>query len=137
MAQMPLNIAMVTHDAKKEELKKWTNEHLQKLRPHNIYATGTTSKVLENINGGLSLTALKSGPYGGDQQLGAMICEGKLDAMIFFQDPMTAQPHDVDVKALIRMSTLYDLPLACNQATANLIVCSDLFLFPISDPIPN
>lgn len=118
---------MVAHDAQKESLRIWARKHLEKLRPHQIFATGTTSKILGSLEGGLSITALKSGPLGGDQQLGAMICEGKLDAMIFFQDPMTAQPHDVDVKALIRMSTLYDLPLACNKATADLIVSSRLF----------
>ena len=127
MTKKTLTIAMVAHDAKKELLKSWAQEHIEKLIPHKIYATGTTSKVLNSIEGGLEIVALKSGPLGGDQQLGAMICEGKLDAMIFFQDPMTAQPHDVDVKALIRMSTLYDVPLACNSATANLIIDSSLF----------
>ncbi len=124
---MPLSIAMVAHDAMKEPLKKWATEHLDALRPHEIFATGTTSKVIRSIGGELNITALKSGALGGDLQLGAMICEGKLDAMIFLQDPMTAQPHDVDVKALIRMSTLYNLPLACNTATADLIVASRLF----------
>ena len=119
-----LNIGLVAHDAMKQKLAEWAGTHADKLAPHNLYGTGTTSSVLIKAVPSLSITALKSGPLGGDQQLGAMICDGKLDMLIFFQDVMTSQPHDVDVKALIRMSTLYDIPIACNMATANLIVKS-------------
>jgi methylglyoxal synthase len=119
-------IALVAHDQKKLELLDWVKAHLSRLSVHNIWATGTTGNLISKETG-LKLTCLKSGPLGGDQQLGAMICEEKLDALIFFQDPMTAQPHDVDVKALVRMSTLYDVPLACNPSTANLLIVSPLF----------
>jgi methylglyoxal synthase len=119
-----LNIGLVAHDAMKEKLAEWAAAHSDKLVRHNLYGTGTTSSVLVTSVPDLKITALKSGPLGGDQQLGAMICDGKLDMLIFFQDVMTSQPHDVDVKALIRMSTLYDIPIACNVATANLIVKS-------------
>lgn len=119
-----MNIGLVAHDAMKQKLAEWTNAHADKLAPHNLYGTGTTASILAKAVPNLSFTALKSGPLGGDQQLGAMICDGKLDMLIFFQDVMTSQPHDVDVKALIRMSTLYDIPIACNMATANLIVKS-------------
>ena len=117
-----LNIGLVAHDAQKEKLSAWVTDHKNSLLPHLFYATGTTWKVLTGAHEDLKITKLKSGPLGGDQQLGAMICEGKLDVLIFFQDPLTAQPHDVDVKALIRLSTLYDIPIACNPATASLII---------------
>ncbi len=119
-----LNIGLVAHDAMKQKLAEWAAVHSDKLAGHNLFGTGTTSSVLMKAVPDLKITALKSGPLGGDQQLGAMICDGKLDMLIFFQDVMTSQPHDVDVKALIRMSTLYDIPIACNVATANLIVKS-------------
>ena len=119
-----LSIGLVAHDAMKEKLASWVQTHADKLRPHHLFGTGTTASVLSNHVPGLAITAMKSGPLGGDQQLGAMICDGKLDMLIFFQDVMTAQPHDVDVKALIRMSTLYDIPIACNMATADLIIQS-------------
>ncbi|WP_025900114.1 methylglyoxal synthase [Sneathiella glossodoripedis] len=116
-----LNIGLVAHDAMKEKLADWAKAHADKLERHNLFGTGTTSSVLMKSVPGLKITALKSGPLGGDQQLGAMICDGKLDMLVFFQDVMTSQPHDVDVKALIRMSTLYDIPIACNMATAEII----------------
>ncbi len=121
-----LSIGMVAHDAMKEALKSWMSVHQEMLSRHRIYATGTTAKVLRNVGEDVDIIGLKSGPLGGDQQLGAMICEGKLDLLIFFQDPMTAQPHDVDVKALVRMSTLYNVPIACNPASADLIISSPL-----------
>ncbi|WP_135076490.1 methylglyoxal synthase [Terasakiella sp. SH-1] len=123
----PLAIGLVAHDAMKANLVGWVTENKERLAGHRFYGTGTTSKTLLEAHPELDLTPLKSGPLGGDQQLGALICEGKLDALIFFQDPMTAQPHDVDVKALVRLSTLYDVPIACNPATANLIVTSPAF----------
>ncbi|MDV7341763.1 methylglyoxal synthase [Terasakiella sp. A23] len=127
MITRPLNVGLVAHDATKAMLAEWVAQNRDGLHTHRLYATGTTARVLAKANPELDITALKSGPFGGDQQLGALICEGRLDALIFFQDPMTAQPHDVDVKALVRMSTLYDVPLACNTATADLIITSPGF----------
>ncbi|MEP3247470.1 MAG: methylglyoxal synthase [Sneathiella sp.] len=127
MNSRPLMIGLVAHDAMKRTLSSWVTKNKEYLRGHLFYATGTTSKTLLESHDDLEIQALKSGPLGGDQQLGALICEGKLDALIFFQDPMTAQPHDVDVKALVRMSTLYDVALACNPATADLIVSNPAF----------
>ena len=119
-------IALVAHDLRKQDLLKWvqTNEH--KLAGHILFGTGTTGKLL-NDNSGLEVHRLKSGPLGGDQQLGAMIANIELDILIFFWDPMTAQPHDVDVKALLRMSVLYNVAVACNRATADFVISSPLF----------
>jgi methylglyoxal synthase len=132
MIVRPLIIGLVAHDAMKLALSKWVAKNKTHIKDHEFYATGTTAKVISELHPDLNITPLKSGPLGGDQQLGAMISEGKLDALIFFQDPMTAQPHDVDVKALVRLSTLYDVALACNPATADLIVSSPIF-FRIAD----
>ncbi|MDV7340586.1 methylglyoxal synthase [Terasakiella sp. A23] len=135
MIVRPLNIGLVAHDAMKDLLAGWVDKNKNHLRPNNLFATGTTSRILSDAHADLEITALKSGPLGGDQQLGALICEGKLDALVFFQDPMTAQPHDVDVKALVRMSTLYDVALACNPATADLIITNPDF-FRIASRTP-
>lgn len=120
-------IGLVAHDAMKVTLKQWVARHADVLCTKTLYATGTTASVLADADPRLKITALKSGPLGGDQQLGGMICEGKLHALVFFQDPMTAQPHDVDVKALVRLSTLYNVALACNPATADLLLESPRF----------
>ena len=122
-----LCVGLVAHDAMKATLVNWVSQNKETLKNLSFFATGTTTKALKKEHGDLEITSLKSGPLGGDQQLGAMICEGRLDVLVFFQDPMTAQPHDVDVKALVRLSTLYDVPLACNPATANLLISSPLF----------
>lgn len=126
MSHRVLTIGMVAHDAQKPVLRDWAAKHLDILRRHKIYATGTTSTVLAPLHDDLDINAVLSGPLGGDQQLGAMICEGRLDILVFFQDPMTAQPHDVDVKALVRMAAIYDIPLACNPATATMLFASPL-----------
>ncbi|MDV7341086.1 methylglyoxal synthase [Terasakiella sp. A23] len=128
MISRPLVVGLVAHDAMKEVLSNWVMQNKSALLNLRFYATGTTAKILSSNHPELDISGLKSGPLGGDQQLGALICEGQLDALVFFQDPMTAQPHDVDVKALVRMSTLYDVPLACNPSTANLMITSPLFL---------
>lgn len=122
-------IALVAHDERKEDLIDWANEHKDRLKQHRLFATGTTGKLISE-RCKLEIHRLKSGPLGGDQQLGAMIAEEKLDMLIFFWDPMAAQPHDVDVKALLRMAVLYNVPSACNKATADHMVSSSLFSQP-------
>lgn len=115
---MRRQIGLVAHDKKKPEMVAWVGTHQDVLANQNLFATGTTGEAIEKATG-LDLTLLKSGPLGGDAQLGAMIVEEKLDMLIFFIDPLTAMPHDVDVKALIRLATLYNVPFACNPATAD------------------
>lgn len=110
-------IALVAHDARKDDLVDWASHHETKLARLAIYATGTTGQRL--IDGtGLEVTRLKSGPMGGDAQLGALIAEGALDGLIFFIDPLSALPHDVDVKSLLRLAILYNTPLAVNRTSA-------------------
>lgn len=118
-------IALVAHDARKKDLLEWVSKHVDKLKGNTFYATGTTGKMLSSVLD--NVCCLKSGPLGGDQQLGALISEGKIDYLIFFWDPMTSQPHDVDVKALLRLSVLYDIPTACNRASADFLINSLLF----------
>jgi len=119
-------IALVAHDERKQDLLKWVQTNSKQLARHTLYGTGTTGKLLAD-NTDLSVHRLKSGPLGGDQQLGAMIANLELDILIFYWDPMTAQPHDVDVKALLRMSVLYNVAVACNRATADFLITSPLF----------
>lgn len=114
-------IGLVAHDEKKDDLVRWSLEHVDVLKSASLFATGTTGGQIVAATD-LEIRLLKSGPLGGDAQLGAMIVEGQLDALIFFMDPLTAMPHDVDVKALIRLATLYDVPFACNPSTANAII---------------
>lgn len=120
-------IALVAHDAKKHDLMDWVKFNKGKLQPHKMWATGTTGGLLKQFIGDLDITTLLSGPLGGDQQLGSMIAEGKLDILIFFPDPLAAQPHDVDVKALTRLAEVYNLPMALNRSTADFIISSPLF----------
>lgn len=119
-------IVMVAHDAKKIELLNWVKYNAPILRNHILYATGTTGGLINRECPDLNVIRLRSGPLGGDQQVGAMIAENRVDFLIFFTDPMTTQPHDVDVKALTRLSVLYNLPMACNKATADYIISSPL-----------
>lgn len=123
-------IALVAHDARKSDLITWVGTHLDRLSGQEFWATGTTGSRVKERYPALALTPLKSGPLGGDQQIGAMIAEGRIDLLVFFVDPMTAQPHDVDVKALTRLATLYNVPMACNEATADMIIASPLFHGP-------
>jgi len=118
---------MVAHDAKKTELLKWAKYNKDILKDHTLYATGTTGSLINDECPSLKVSLLKSGPLGGDQQVGAMITDGKIDLLVFFTDPMTTQPHDVDVKALTRLSVLYNLPMASNKATADYMITSPLF----------
>ena len=114
----PKSIALIAHDEKKDDMAAFVRQHEAKLRDCRIVATGTTGgKVLEACPH-LDLTRLKSGPLGGDQQIGALIATGEVDLLIFFVDPLTAMPHDVDVKALMRLAIVYDIPMALNRATA-------------------
>ncbi len=126
------NIALVAHDGRKKDLVEWVEHNRKMLEPHHIYATGTTGSMVARILP--NVTALKSGPLGGDQQLGALIAEEKIDFMIFFWDPMTSQPHDVDVKALLRMTVLYNVPTACNRSTADYLITSSLYEDPDYKP---
>jgi methylglyoxal synthase len=115
-------LALIAHDLKKDDLVDWVAAHEIKVAAFDVVATGTTgSRILERCPD-LPVTRVKSGPLGGDQQIGAMIAEGKIQGIIFFVDPLTPMPHDVDVKALTRLATLYDIPIALNRATAELMV---------------
>lgn len=118
-------IALVAHDAKKAELCIWAAKYRELLIQHTLYGTGTTGALLESE---LSLPVIKcaSGPLGGDQQIGALIVEEKIDMLIFFWDPLTSQPHDPDVKALLRIAALYEVPIACNRASADFLLTSSL-----------
>lgn len=119
------SVALVAHDAMKASMVTWASRHRELLSSHSLYATGTTgARIVEEL--GLDVHLLKSGPHGGDAQLGAMIAEGKLDILIFFVDPLSSQPHDVDVKALIRLAVLYDVVLATNAATGEFVLTSPL-----------
>ena len=120
------NIGLVAHDNKKKDLVEWVAFNKDTLSVHNLYATGTTGQRIIDKTG-LKVTLFKSGPYGGDMELGALIANGRLDYLIFFWDPLQAHPHDVDVKALLRVAVLYNVPTACNRATADLIISSPLF----------
>jgi len=110
-------IALVAHDGRKQDLLEWVKFNVGTLGDHELYATGTTGKVIAEETG-LDVHRFRSGPLGGDMQLGAAISENKLDVLVFFWDPMTPHPHDVDVKALLRISVLYNIPTACNRSTA-------------------
>lgn len=119
-------IALVAHDNKKNDLMEWADFNKGTLAHHSLFATGGTGKRIA-AKTGLSITLLKDGSQGGDMELGAMIANKKLDYLIFFWDPLESLPHDVDVKALLRVAVLYNVPTACNRATADLIISSPLF----------
>jgi methylglyoxal synthase len=131
------NIALVAHDNRKKDLIDWVRWNCDTLLQHNLIGTGTTGKLIEEtlaqhavgktkrLNKPM-VKKLKSGPLGGDQQLGSMITEGLIDVMIFFWDPMQPHPHDVDVKALLRIAVVYNIPIACNRSTADFIISSPL-----------
>ena len=134
-------LALVAHDNMKRDLAEWVDWNCAKLSAHHLVCTGTTGKMVERTlrdhhrdeepnalpHPELRITLLKSGPLGGDQQLGSLIADGRIDALIFFWDPMSAQPHDVDVKALLRLATLYNVPTAVNRSTADFLISSPLF----------
>ena len=130
------NIALVAHDNRKKDLIEWVEWNANILLKHRLTCTGTTGKLVENaiheklqdmeISPDFTIHKLRSGPLGGDQQLGALITEGQIDFIIFFWDPMEPHPHDVDVKALLRIAVLYNIPIACNRSTADFMISSPL-----------
>jgi methylglyoxal synthase len=125
----PRAIALIAHDNKKQDMVEWARFNLDNLRDYHLVATGTTGGLLEQELG-LSVEKLRSGPLGGDQQVGAKIAEGDIDLVIFFWDPLEPHPHDVDVKALLRIAVVYDIPMACNRASADFIISSPLMKQP-------
>ena len=119
-------IALIAHDNKKAEIAEWAKVNYGILKEHDLCGTGTTSRLISEATG-LDVHGFLSGPLGGDQQIGAHIAEGKIDVVIFFWDPLQAQPHDPDVKALLRIAVVYDVPIATNKATADYVLKSALF----------
>ncbi len=130
------NIALIAHDNKKADLVEWCRANKELLSHHFLCGTGTTAKVVAQ-NTGLPVRGYNSGPLGGDQQIGSLIVNGKIDVVIFFSDPLTAQPHDPDVKALLRIAQVYDIPIANNRATADFIITSPFMAGEYSHDLPD
>lgn len=128
-------IALVAHDNKKKDIVEWAHYNRGSLARHKLCATGTTGKLLEDALD-VKVHCFKSGPYGGDQQVGARISEGEIDLLIFFWDPLTQQPHDPDIKALLRIAVLWNIPVACDRATADFIISSPLMNVDYTRPVP-
>lgn len=129
-------IALVAHDHKKADLLEWARFNQGTLAQHKLYATGTTGRMIaEELS--LPVERLQSGPLGGDQQVGALIVEGKVDFVIFFWDPLSPQPHDPDVKALLRLAVVWNVPVACNRATADFLISSPLLSTAYERTVPD
>jgi methylglyoxal synthase len=135
---LPANksIALVAHDNKKPDIIRWCEKHHADLASHKLYATGTTGTVISAATG-LSIERLISGPLGGDQQVGSLITEGKVDFLIFFWDPFEPMPHDPDVKALLRIAAVWNIPVACNPISADFMVASPLFNGEFERSVPD
>jgi methylglyoxal synthase len=129
-------IALVAHDNKKADLLEWAKFNRDTLAGHNLFATGTTGEMLAKVLE-LSITRFASGPLGGDMEIGAKIAEGDIDFLIFFWDPLEPQPHDPDIKALLRLAVLMNIPTACNRATADFIISSHLMREQYAHPTPD
>jgi methylglyoxal synthase len=125
IARPGMRIGLVAHDNKKPDLMEWARHNQRLLAAHNLVATGTTGTLLEEELG-VGVLKLQSGPLGGDQQLGALIAEGEIDFLVFFWDPLEPQPHDPDVKALLRLAVVWNIPMACNRASADFMISSPL-----------
>ena len=119
------HIALVAHDNMKREMLEWATEHKNELKNHTLIATGSTGKLIAD-NTGLTLERMRSGPLGGDQQIGARISDGGIDVLLFFWDPLEPQPHDPDIRALLRIAVVWNIPVACNRASADFILSSPL-----------
>jgi methylglyoxal synthase len=119
-------IALIAHDNKKSDITEWARFNRGQLAEHDLVATGTTGQLL-GAELGLPVTCLRSGPLGGDQQIGARVAEGEVDILVFFWDPLEPHPHDPDVKALLRLAVAWNIPVACNRATADFLISSPLF----------
>ena len=122
---MEKRIAIIAHDNKKPEIIEWAKKNVDILRKFELCGTGTTSKRVSEATG-LNVKGYLSGPLGGDQQIGALVAEGKIDIVVFFCDPLQAQPHDPDVKALLRIANVYNVPIATNPATADMVITSSM-----------
>ncbi|MFZ6025457.1 MAG: methylglyoxal synthase [Bacteroidota bacterium] len=129
-------IALVAHDHKKSDLMEWVAHNSNVLSKHELFATGTTGKLIEEKLD-RPVRKLMSGPMGGDQQIGAMIANGEIDMMFFFWDPMEAQPHDSDVKALLRLCVLWNIPMACDRATADFLITSPFMHQEYTSQLPD
>lgn len=130
------SIALVAHDNKKQDLLTWCKKHRSDLQQHTLFATGTTGALIEKETA-LPINKLISGPLGGDQQIGALITEGNVNMLIFFWDPFEPMPHDPDVKALLRIAAVWNIPVACNQSSADFMVASPLFNSESTHAIPD